>query len=224
MELQDFSVSQAGDSELPQDFSENSHSSLSELKSSSELALLFGVDRKTIQKWFGVVSQAYYWLPESRFKSGSGKYVRYTVFCADQMRMLQAATKQGQTYDQWIATVQSNAEIQNEEPVTVIEQVEIVAYVPSAEQAESFKPAIKPKQYVVTDTKQLVHSVLTQIQKEQEIGQKNTDAFNSARRQQRLEKAALDEVETWQQEQRVRAEIRERLEEKEAKNLGIVKE
>ncbi|OKH41136.1 hypothetical protein NIES2101_34750 [Calothrix sp. HK-06] len=84
-------------------------------RSSSELAAYFRVDKKTIQTWFKVIIEAYCWLPESDFKFGSGKYVRYTRFCIQQMEVLKTEIATGKSFQQWVSEVHIN---NNQHPTT----------------------------------------------------------------------------------------------------------
>lgn len=76
------------------------------MKSAIELAKEFKTSDRSIQNWYGIVTDAYSWLSESQLKTGTGKNTRYTALCIAKMGELKAARDAGQTANDWIASIQ----------------------------------------------------------------------------------------------------------------------
>lgn len=76
-------------------------------KSSRELAVHFGVTKESVQDWYKILTDAYFWLPKTDFKTGSGKNTRYTPLAINLMMELKSARANGQTADEWIASVRA---------------------------------------------------------------------------------------------------------------------
>jgi hypothetical protein len=85
-----------------------------EPKSARVLADYFGVTDRAIQNWYPIVRSAYCWLPETDLKIGTGKNTRYLPPVIKAMVELKAARVNGQTADEWVATVHR----ENKEAIT----------------------------------------------------------------------------------------------------------
>jgi len=91
-------------------------------KSSKELASYFGVTKESIQDWYKIITDAYFWLPKTDFKTGSGKNTRYTILAITLMIELKAARADGRTADEWIASVRAK----NADKIETILEPEVV--------------------------------------------------------------------------------------------------
>ena len=89
--------------------SNNSSATSDSPLSSSQLAELLGVSRKTISQWADKVREAHFWLDEADFTIGKGNRLKYTTFCIEQMKALQASA----SHYQWVKQVQKNAPVDN---------------------------------------------------------------------------------------------------------------
>jgi len=69
------------------------------------LAERFGVSDRAIQNWYPIIRSAYCWLPETEFKMGMGKNTRYPPLAIKAMMELKAARVNGQTADDWVASI-----------------------------------------------------------------------------------------------------------------------
>jgi hypothetical protein len=127
-------------------------------RSSSELAVYFQVDKKTIQTWYKVVVNAYEWLPESDFKFGSGKYVRYTPFCVQQMEMLRAETATSKTFDQWVSEVHAV----NNQHLTPKSQSSSLALTTADKDAVLATEKLQASTVVLQDAKQVLQDAYQQ--------------------------------------------------------------
>jgi hypothetical protein len=76
-------------------------------RSSTELATHFGVTKESIQDWYKIITDAYFWLPKTDFKKGSGKNTRYMPLAISFMIELKSARANGQTADEWIASIRA---------------------------------------------------------------------------------------------------------------------
>jgi hypothetical protein len=57
--------------------------------------------------WYKIITDAYFWLPKTDFKKGSGKNTRYMPLAISFMIELKSARANGQTADEWIASIRA---------------------------------------------------------------------------------------------------------------------
>lgn len=74
-------------------------------RSASELARHFGVTDRAVQNWYPIIKSAYLWMPETDLRVGTGKNTRYLPPAVKAMTELRDARSNGQTADQWVASV-----------------------------------------------------------------------------------------------------------------------